>query len=104
MDARPVVVRPERPDRHLGAEVRAADPDVDHVRERLAVPRAVPPGADLLGEDEEPLPHRLDFRPDRGPVDGDVRIRAVPKGHVEGRPAFRRIHPPAGEEIIAPGR
>ena len=97
------MVRTERPDRHLGAKVGAADPDVDDVGERPPVPRAVPAGAHVLGEPEEGLPHRLHLGPDPDPVDGDILVRAAAKGHVQRGPPFGRVDGFSGEQGFTPG-
>ena len=72
-------------------------------RSALAIACAAAAGADVLGETEEGLPHRLHLGSDRDPLHGDVLVRAVAKGHVERGPAFGRVDLFSGEQGFPPG-
>ncbi len=101
MRARPVVVGRKRQRRHDRAEVGAADPDVDDIREGLAVGRRQLARAHLLGEGEEALQLGLDQRIDRHAVDRGPARPTRAQRRVQHSAPLRAIDRLAGEH--APG-
>jgi hypothetical protein len=90
----------ERLGHHHGPQIRAADPDIDHVPDgfaRKALPGA---GADAFGE----VPHLVQNRPDLGhhvlAVDRDRGIAQIAQGRVEHGPVFGEIDLLAGEQVF----
>ena len=91
----------QRPRRHGGAKVRAADTDVHHIGEglaRRAAYGALPHG---FREGEDPRPLGQNLRRHIHPIGVHGRVGEIPQGHVQGRPAFRVIDGIPGEEALA---
>ncbi len=92
----------ERARRHGGPEVRAADADVDHVRDgppRRAGQRAV---ADAGREGRHLLAFGDDVGHDVAAVDQHGLARHVAQGRVQGRAVLGRVDDRAGEHAVPP--
>ena len=95
---RAIAIPPHRFRRHDDAEVRAADADVDHVRESRAGeaenPALVHPGHELAHLRQL----RANLRHDVMAVGKHRAIGAIAQRHVHGCAAFRVVDPLAGEQ------
>ncbi len=88
---------------HGGTEVRAADPDVHDIGERLALGALQAAVADAPRELRHLGPDGRDLRHHVFAVDHDRAARHIAQGRVERRPLFRRIDHAALEHRVALG-
>jgi len=95
-------VRPQRFGHHHRTEIRAADADVDDVRDRLAgvaLPRAA---AQPLGERAHRAEHAIDVGHHIPAVDEDRSIASVAQRGVQHGPALGAVDLGAGKHLVAP--
>ena len=92
----------QRPVGHHGAEVGAADADVDDARDRLA--GVAPPlaRADPLGERGHAVEHLVHVRDDVAPVDDQRALARHAQGDVQHRAVLGDVDVLAGEHGVAP--
>jgi len=96
-------VRRQRPRRHRGSEIRAADADVDHIGHRLAQRAAHPALAHVAGEGQHPGALRGDVGHDVAPVDHHRLARQIAQGGVKHGAPLGRIDDRAGKHRVALG-
>ena len=97
----PAVV-PKRPVGHDRPEVRAADADVDDVRDRLARVAAPVARADSLGERRHAVEHLVHIRDDVAPVDDQRPVARHAQGDVQHRAVLGHVDVLACEHGVAP--
>ena len=86
---------------HHRPEVGAADPDVDHVADRLAGMPAPLARAHPLGEGAHPVEHLVDLGDDVDAVDDQRALARHPQGDVEDRAVLGDVDPLAAEHRLA---
>ncbi len=81
---------------HRGAEVAAADADVDDVADRAPGVADVTSVANGRRERGHPVEHTMHFGDDVDAVHDELRIRRHPQCHVQDRPVFGHV------DVLAP--
>ena len=85
---------------HDRSEVRAADPDVDDVADRLAGVPLPLAGADALGERGHRVEHVVDLVHDVDPVDDERWSRGHAQRDVQHGPVLRDVDVLAAEHVV----
>ena len=97
-------VVPQRLVRHHRAEVRAADPDVQHVPDRLAGVALPLPGPDPVREVRHPVQDLVDLPHHVGAVHDQRRGPRHPQRHVQDGPVLGHVDVLAAEHGVPPFR
>jgi hypothetical protein len=100
---RPVAVGPKRPVGHLGAEIGAADADVDDVADSSTGMAGPDARANLLGKGRHPVENLVDLRNHVVAVDLDPRASRGTQGDVKNGAFLGDIDLLAAEHLIPPG-
>ncbi len=87
--------------RHHRPQVRAADPDVDHVADRPAGVAAPLPASDPLAEVAHPVEHPVDLLDHVDAVDDQRAIARHPQRNVKDRAVLGDVDPLAAEHRLA---
>ncbi|MGZ2406604.1 hypothetical protein ACVIKO_003864 [Rhizobium ruizarguesonis] len=101
MGARTVMEGGKRQSRHDGAEIRAADADIDDIGDRLAGRALQRPGADAVGKLAHGGKHGIDVGHDVLAVDQDRRVGAVAQCGVQNGAILGEVDRLAGEHFLA---
>jgi hypothetical protein len=100
MGARTVRLGGQRGGDHARSEIRAADPDVHHVRDALTRRAGPPPVAKRIGKARHPIQHGMDGGDHVFAVDPHHRLARRPQRHVQGRAILGDIDPLTREQSL----
>ncbi len=101
VQARPVVIGCQRQRRHDGAEIRAADADIDDVRDLLARRAFQGAGAHAVGKRTHGIKHGIDVGHDILALDEDGRVGEVAQRRVQHGALFRDVDDLARKHRVA---
>ena len=93
---------PQRLTRHHRPQVGAADTDVHDSPNRLAGVAEPTPLADVFGTDRHSLKHGMHIWHHVVAIEKDFLRLGGPQGHMQHRPALRRVDPLAAKHRLSP--